>query len=65
MSRPIDLKALSGIINLHAETNSDRHVKVIGMVRAKATVFGPAVETSKAVDNRISKLWTHCKEASL
>jgi len=65
MSRQIDLKALSGIINLHAETNSDRHVKVIGMVRAKATVFGPAIEASKAVDHRMSKLWKHREGASL
>lgn len=57
MRTSIDLKSLSGIINLHAETNSDNRVKVLGMVRARATAFGPAVEASKAVEYRISKLW--------
>jgi hypothetical protein len=55
--KPITLKSLSGTINLHAETNSDRYVKVLGMVRAKATAFGPAIEYSRAFDHRISKLW--------
>lgn len=55
--KPITLKSLSGTINLHAETNSDRHVKVLGMVRAKATVFGPAVEYSRVLDARIARLW--------
>lgn len=55
--KPINLKSLSGIINLHAETNSDRYVKVLGMVRAKAMTFGPAVEASKAVEYRLPKLW--------
>jgi len=58
MSRPVNLKSLSGIINLHAETNSDNRVKVLGMVRARATAFGTAVEWSKAVDYRMSKLWS-------
>jgi hypothetical protein len=57
MRRPINLKALSGIINLHAETNSDRHVKVLGMVRAMVTAFG-MVESRKAIDYRMTKLWS-------
>lgn len=57
MLKPITLKSLSGIVNLHAETNSDNRVKVLGMVRGKATVFGPAVEYSKAVEYRVAKLW--------
>ena len=55
--KPITLKSLSGTINLHAETNSDRYIKVLGMVRAKATAFGPAVEYSRAFENRIEQLW--------
>lgn len=55
--KPIDLKALSGAINLDAESSSDSRVKVLGMVRAKATPFGPAVEYSKAIEYRIAKLW--------
>jgi hypothetical protein len=56
--KPITLKSLSGTINLHAETNSDNRVKVLGMVRAKATAFGMAVEASKSVECRMSKLWS-------
>ena len=57
MRTQIDLKSLSGIINLNAESSSDNRVKVLGMVRARATAFGPAVEASKAVEHRIAKLW--------
>lgn len=56
-AKPIDLKALSGAINLNAESNSDRYVKQLGMVRAKATAFGPAIEYDKAVEYRIARLW--------
>ena len=59
MSRPINLKALSGIINLNAETNSDNRVKVLGMVRAKATAFGPAIEYSKAIEYRLSQVFNY------
>ena len=57
MLKSITLKSLSGIVNLHAETNSDNRVKVLGMVRGKAMAFGPAVEYSKAVEYRMNKLW--------
>ena len=57
MRNAINLKYLSGTINLNAESNSDNRVKVIGMVRAKATAFGPAIEYSKAVEYRMNKLW--------
>lgn len=57
MHKPINLKSLSGTINLNAESNSDNRIKVIGMVRAKSTAFGPAVEYSKAVEYRMTKLW--------
>ena len=57
MLKPINLKSLSGAINLNAESSSDKRVKVLGMVRARATVFGPAVEYSKAVEYRMNKLW--------
>ncbi|HSX23023.1 MAG TPA: hypothetical protein VLE97_09640 [Gaiellaceae bacterium] len=56
-NKPIDLKALSGAINLDAESSSDSRVKMLGMVRARATAFGPAVEYSKAVEYRVAKLW--------
>lgn len=55
--KTIDLKALSASINLDAALNSDRYVKVLGMVRAKATALGPAVEYDKAVEYRIARLW--------
>jgi len=35
MSKPINLKSLSGAINLDAESSSDHRVKILGMVRAK------------------------------
>ena len=57
MFPPINLKSLSGTINLNAESNSDNRIKVIGMVRAKSTALGPAVEYSKAVEYRMNKLW--------
>lgn len=57
MQTPITLKSLSGLVNLYAETNSDNRVKVIGMLRAKATAFGPAVEYSRAVEYRLNQLW--------
>ena len=58
MSKPINLKSLSGAINLNAESSSDNRIKVIGMVRAKVTAFGPAIEYSKAIEYRMAKLWT-------
>lgn len=57
LKNPVNLKSLSGAINLNAESSSDNRVKVLGMVRAKATVFGPAVEYAKAVEYRMNKLW--------
>ncbi len=56
VAKLIDLKMLSGVVNLNAEANSDKHVKVLGMVRAKATVNGPAIEYGKAVEFRMNKL---------
>ena len=58
MQKPINLKALSGAINLNAESSSDNRIKVLGMVRAKATVFGPAIEYEKAIEYLMNKLWT-------
>lgn len=57
MRYPMNLKFLSGVINLNAESSSDSRVKVLGMVRAKATAFGPAVEHARAVEHRMNKLW--------
>jgi hypothetical protein len=62
LKKPVNLKSLSGAVNLNAESSSDNRVKVLGMVlgmvRGKATAFGPAVEYSKAVEYRMNKLWS-------